>query len=250
MATTITHLLIGERVFAQLPRLNRTPTVYGAFLLGCMLVDAHNFDALARRQTHFAELFKSDDSCANFMRQLDASLLRPWNDLDEAERAFVAGYLCHLAADQVWVNFWRVRGVNSPSDFDLPRDVMLLAFNALSREMFEDFAGVVSALEGVVVPHALAHVPHDDFARMWSVTRSYALAGGTPKAYFKLLEARGQGGAEIQTVRQQHELYKKDAADLIRDAGGIQRPIRAAVKQAIRLAPQLWGQDDGASYEQ
>ncbi|MCP4514793.1 MAG: hypothetical protein GY824_06130 [Delftia sp.] len=117
---------------------------------------------------------------------------------------------------------------------------MVLAFNALSREMFEDFAGVVAALEGAVVPNALAHVPHDDFTRMWNGIQSYALAGGTPASYFKLLEGWGKSSAEIQTVRQQHELYKKDAAALIRDAGGIQRPIQEAIEQAVYLMPRLW----------
>ncbi len=239
MATTITHLLVGELAFAQLPRLNRSPAVCGAFLLGCMLVDAHNFDALMRRQAHFAEL-ESGASCANFMSQLDALLLRPWNDLDEAEQAFVAGYLCHLAADEAWTSFWRARGVDSLSDFDLARDVMVPAFNALSRDMFEDFAGVVAALEGAVVPNVLTHVPHDDFVRMWNVIRPYVLAGGAPESYFGLLEGQGRSSAEIQTVRQQHELYKKDAAVLIRDAGGIQWPVQAAIEQAVYLTPRLW----------
>jgi hypothetical protein len=236
MATTITHLLVGERVSAQ----NSAPADRGAFLLGSMLVDAHNFDALKRRQAHFAEPAKSSASCANFMSQLDALLLHPWDELNAAGQAFVAGYLCHLATDEAWTSFWRARGVDSLSDFDLPRDVMVLAFNTLSREVFGDFARIVAALDEAVVPNVLTHIPHDNFVRMWQVIQPYALAGGAPESYFGLLQGQGRSSAEIQTARQQHELYRKDAAALIRDMGGIQRPIQAAIEQTVRLMPQLW----------
>jgi hypothetical protein len=53
MAPFITHLVIGERVFAQWSRFD--PAVYGEFLLDCALVDVHTFCNVERRVTHFAE---------------------------------------------------------------------------------------------------------------------------------------------------------------------------------------------------
>ena len=113
MAPLITHLVVGERVFAQLGRFD--PATYGAFLLGCVLVDVHGFSDVDRRRTHFAGRLEEDGedafrkSCAGFLDQLDTVLLRPWGELGEGERAFVAGYLCHLAADEDWKWFgWKV----------------------------------------------------------------------------------------------------------------------------------------------
>ena len=128
MAPLITHLVIGERVFLQQQRFDLAD--YGPFLLGCILVDVHFCGphlcdthlcdthlcgTIDRRRTHFAERLVKDSangfnrSCANFLECLDGLLVRPWGKLTSAERAFVAGYLCHLAADEDWKQFdWDV----------------------------------------------------------------------------------------------------------------------------------------------
>ena len=104
MASFVTHMVIGEQVFAELPGFD--PADYGAFLLGCVLVDVHAFYDVDQRTTHFAERFDErgvdafNRSCSNFLTQLDSLLVRPWRKLTSAERAFIAGYLCHLAADE------------------------------------------------------------------------------------------------------------------------------------------------------
>ena len=51
MAPLVTHLVIGERVFAQSPQFDSAD--YGPFLLGCVLVDVNNFSGMDRRRTHF-----------------------------------------------------------------------------------------------------------------------------------------------------------------------------------------------------
>jgi hypothetical protein len=51
MAGEITHLVVGERVFAELRRF--APTAYGAFLLGCVLPDVQTIGGIDRRATHF-----------------------------------------------------------------------------------------------------------------------------------------------------------------------------------------------------
>jgi hypothetical protein len=43
MATLIAHLVIGERVSAKIKRLRSSSSIYGAFLYGCVLVDANNY---------------------------------------------------------------------------------------------------------------------------------------------------------------------------------------------------------------
>ncbi len=100
-----THLIIGERVF---PHLSLDETVYGPFLLGCLLVDVNGFTNIDRRVTHFVGRLEEDGtdaftkSCSNFLSQLDGLLRYTWDDLSPEARAFVIGYLCHLAADEPW----------------------------------------------------------------------------------------------------------------------------------------------------
>jgi hypothetical protein len=239
MATTITHLVVGERVFAQLPRL--TPAAYGAFLLGCALVDAYGFGGMEWRQTHFAERSKLGNSCANFVSQLDTLLRRPWGDLAETDQAFVAGYLCHLATDAAWADWLRALDVTFEVGLAVPDDVMRITLNALSREMFVDFDAIVSALKVALIPNVLTHVPHDAFQRMWDATRSYTLAGGTVEAYLELREDWGKTRAEIQAIRRQHSLHRETMVALTRNAGGIESHVQAAVEWSLCVVPQLWG---------
>lgn len=104
MAPLTTHLIIGERVFGKLPQFEEADC--GTFLLGCVVPDVHFFGDVDRRTTHFAERLHAEGayafyvSCANFLSQLDDLLNLPWDRLTTAEQAFVAGHLCHLAADE------------------------------------------------------------------------------------------------------------------------------------------------------
>ena len=58
MASWVTHLVVGERVFAQLQQFGEQE--YGAFLLGCVLVDVHTFSDVDRRATHFVGRLEED----------------------------------------------------------------------------------------------------------------------------------------------------------------------------------------------
>ncbi|MCK4470531.1 MAG: hypothetical protein KAW49_01965, partial [Anaerolineae bacterium] len=83
MAPLVTHLVTGERVFAQLQRFDAKG--YGSFLLGCVLVDVNNFSGIDRRRMHFVGRLEEDGadafnrSCANFLSQFDDLLIRPWS---------------------------------------------------------------------------------------------------------------------------------------------------------------------------
>jgi len=197
MAPLLTHLVIGERVYpqviqatqviqtsqttrtTQIAQSDPTSPLYGTFLLGCLLADVHGFSDLDRRQTHFASRLDGDGedafhkSCVNFFARDDALLRRPWDTLSRAERAFVAGYLCHLAADESWKTFsWhmlRTLEIASWSDLPLPGEVLLTAFSVLSAETFVDFPAVACALRRASLPDVLTHVPYEAFERMWGI---------------------------------------------------------------------------------
>lgn len=83
MAPLVNHVVVGERTFAQLRRLDKFDNKdYGPFLLGCVLVDVHGFSDVDRRETHFVGRLEEDGvdafnkSCTNFLNQLSGDLWR------------------------------------------------------------------------------------------------------------------------------------------------------------------------------
>ncbi|MCP4537050.1 MAG: hypothetical protein GY832_07870 [Chloroflexi bacterium] len=247
MAALISHLTIGERVSVQIPSLRSSALVYGAFLLGCVLVDANNYYGLERQQTHFVELTGKGaprGGYIKFLGQLDSLLQRPWDSLSKPEQAFVAGYLCHLAADEAWIEVsWRLLhklGLNTWNDLSVPTVVMLITFNKLSRDLLQDWPAIDLALNDITIPEVFGHVPTEAFQRMWDVAQAYALDGGTIESYAKLLEGRGKTRAEIDAVRQYGEDDRKGVMALIGQVGGIEQFIQASVERSVQVVPQLW----------
>ncbi|MCP4541911.1 MAG: hypothetical protein GY832_32680 [Chloroflexi bacterium] len=248
MAPLITHLLVGERTFAQLQQLEHED--YGPFLLGCVLVDVHGFSSIDRRTTHFIGRLEEDGtdafskSCTNFLSQLDDLLLCPWNQLASAERAFVTGYLCHLAADEDWKRFgWDIlqtMGLESLAEIPVPGDVVFTVFDVLSSQMYGNFTTVVSALRDAVIPNVLAHVPHDAFQAMWDIAKEHTLTGDTPESYFEMLKREGKTMAELQAVVHEHDVYWEDALALVHDLGGVEPRIQGGVQRSLEVIPHLW----------
>jgi len=250
MATLIAHLVVGERVSAMMQRLRSSSQVYGAFLLGCVLVDANSYSGLGRHQTHFTRLSDGEGrstprgSCGSFLKQLDSLLLCHWDALSEPEQAFVAGYLCHLAADEAWLEVsWGLLqelGLRAWEDLPVPAEAMLLTFNELSQDLFADFSVIDSALNSADIPQVFAHVSQRAFRKMWDSAQAYVLDGGSLESYLALLGSQGKTYEEIQTVRQHGEGYREEAIALIKAAGGIERFICAAVERSVQVIPQLW----------
>jgi hypothetical protein len=180
MAPLTTHLVIGERVYSQVELLEACPSSYGAFLLGCLLPDMNAFSEIDRRETHLVGRPLEDGlaaftkSCTRFLERRGSLLQRPWADLSDEERAFVAGYLCHLAADEAWKAFgWRLLrrlGIQSLANLrapmGVPMGVITTASSVLSAELYLDFPAVTAALRGVGVPDVFTHIPYVALARM------------------------------------------------------------------------------------
>ncbi|MFZ6026543.1 MAG: zinc dependent phospholipase C family protein [Chloroflexota bacterium] len=107
MPTPFYHLSIGEELLApgKLPEHTRRCLLRyrAAFLLGNTAPDVQTISHQSRQSTHFYAL------------PLDANTQEPWAALWEvhpelsrvglfdAQAAFLAGYLCHLQADWLWV---------------------------------------------------------------------------------------------------------------------------------------------------
>ncbi len=250
MAPLTTHIVVGERVFARMASPGATPWPYGPFLLGCVLADVNSFTEIDRRWTHFVGRPAADgedafnQSCTRFLRQRSSLLPRPWNELAADDQAFVAGYLCHLAADEVWKRFtWELMhglGIDSWTHFPVPPGVVFTAFGVLTRQRLQRPEAVSSALVGVAVPNVLAHVPHSAFQTMWEIARDHVSDGRRPASYFDLLERQGQPKSEVEAVRERHEQYWDQAVALIEDAGEPERYLQAAVRRGLEMMPRLW----------
>lgn len=122
MPTPFTHLATAQRLLTDnhLDKVERAllNAERGAFLLGNIAADARVSCGLRREDTHFYvyEQPVIDEVWRVMMRQHD--LLRT-ND-PPAKRAFLAGYVAHLAIDEVWTvemmrqhfveSAWRTQG--------------------------------------------------------------------------------------------------------------------------------------------
>lgn len=247
MAGEITHLVVGERIFAELRCFG--PGAYGAFLLGCVLPDVQTIGGIDRRTTHFVGRLHEDGedsfrkSCDNFLEQLDTLLVRPWSEMVERERAFVAGYLCHLAADESWKrmgrDMMRALGIASLADMPVPGEVAITAFDVFSHEMYTDVTAVAASLAGAVVPDVLTHVPHRAFQTMWNVVKPHAMDGKAAESYFEMLERLGKSTKQVEAARREHAVHWSDAVDLIDGKEGVGRYIQDATRRSLEVLPRL-----------
>lgn len=179
----------------------------GSFLSGCILVDVHAFHEIERRDTHFVgrvdevgeDAYRT--SCAGFLGQLAVLLQPAWAHMSQAERAFVTGYLCHLATDECWKQLgWQLfqeLNISSWADFPVPGDVSLTAFDFLSAKLLLDPATARAALQAAAIPDVFNHIPHAMLVHQWEIIQDYVWNGGTPEAYVRMLAAAGEPIAEF-----------------------------------------------------
>ncbi len=250
MGPLLSHLLAGERVYGRLAQLADCPVAYGPFLLGCVVPDASGLLRNVRRPvTHFWGLpdergQRSDHNyCDNFICQLDGVLVRPWAALEALEQAFVAGYLCHLAADEEWKVFrHRLHEAWSNSNSDSPcrEGVVYSVVSVQSREMFAGIDGVAKAMNEAQVPDLFTHVPHDAFQCMWQVARPYLQDGKTLESYFQMLARAGRSETEIEENRQRHTRHWDQSSALVAASGGVGAYVDGVVKRAGQEVSRLW----------
>jgi hypothetical protein len=248
MAPLITHLVVGERVFAQLRQFDSA--AYGPFLLGCILVDVHGFSNIDRRVTHFVGRLHEDGedafrkSCDNFLERLDSLLVRPWGELGQQERAFVAGYLCHLAVDEVsklmTYEAMQKLGISSLADLPVPGGVLLGAFAALTSELRGDFSTTASALENASIPHVLAHVSLDDFQAMWEISKEWLISGCPYELRIEMLRRMGKTEAQIEAARREREAHWDAAVTFAQESGEVERTVDRGGRHSLEVLPRLW----------
>jgi hypothetical protein len=249
MPPLTTHLVVAEQVFPHLEQFE--PSEYSTFLVGNLVVDVNSFTDISRRVTHFVGRVDEDGdaaftkSCANFLKQRERLLSRPWTKLTLEEHAFVTGYLCHLAADEPWkalgARLQQLLGLNSLEDMPVPPAVTLTAFSVLSHALFVDFTAVGEALCAATVPDVFTHVAHADFLRMWDIVRLPLLKADSPESFFEMLARSGKDAAALQIIREQHARYWDEAVALIEQVGGVEAFVTEAVEHVLEVLPALDG---------
>ncbi len=171
LARDLSGVLGGEDILAN----------EGAFLLGAATPDIRVLLRCPREQTHFFSLATDDpqDSlarlCAEHPRLADPARLSPQG------RAFMAGYLSHLAADETWIEDYFRPCFREESDApeELRGDVLdrVLQFE-LDRRRREDEdlrAHVREALARVAVPEEICFLERPVLERWVAVSSDQAL---------------------------------------------------------------------------
>ena len=103
MPTPFLHLPIAYEV-AQLLRPNHRLHL-PSFLLGSTIPDIAQVEGRPRSETHF---WTTENDVSGALKLLAAHPQLEAGQLGEQERAYVAGYLCHLVADEQWTFcIWR-----------------------------------------------------------------------------------------------------------------------------------------------
>ena len=230
------HLVVGERVFARSEWLARSREGYGAFLLGCVLVDVNHFSKARRRETHFLASEEGprafEKSCSRFRSGLDAILVHPWQACSEPERAFVAGYLCHLATDEIWKAHMRSNmqrlGLRSKSDLPVPSRVLATAHSYACGLLYQDYEEVRAALQVAEIPNVLSHVKRKWLRRMWRQVQPYSLNAQRRFAYVEMLAQNGLPEDEAAGMRDEQRRHWKAALAFLDESGSVEPFLVAA----------------------
>jgi hypothetical protein len=107
MPTPIQHLVIADDVLTDpaLPPDMRASLVAqrGAFLFGTIAPDVQSVSGQTREATHFFMLPRTDTRPAHRVMFARYPALAHAAELSPARAAFIAGYISHLALDELWI---------------------------------------------------------------------------------------------------------------------------------------------------
>ena len=248
MAPFLTHLVIGERVWAALDGPRPGTEGYGTFLFGCLAPDVDKIcDGLEQGTTHF--LPKDEAWTWTWQRGqqfLDHPLdfLRaPFHALPAGEQAFVLGYLCHVAADEITGRLAHTLRQNlAATGQPLPDPDAVLTL--IDPRIWATAAApdrMVAALESATIPDStFPSIPPPCLAALRQIVLPQLQQGGGLKPYLGMLR------------RQRHWIRHGQVSDSSGDAG-LERELSAYRRQleaAFPASEQLIGTIDLERYMQ
>jgi hypothetical protein len=247
VAPFLTHLMVGEHVWAgldsHLQRAGNTRSdgLYGIFLFGCLAPDVDKFCAgLEQGTTHFVAKDKTfawvDRRTRRFLDRPAGFLRAPFPDLAAAEQAFVLGYLCHVATDEVTGRLARrtaerLQATGRP----WPQiDALLTAMDPRLWALARDPGEVLAALAAARIPAGtFPFAPADCLEALHQAVLPQVRDGGGLLPYLGMLRR------QWQWRRHGRVSDAPDDPGLERDLEAHRRRVEAGLAEAERLVDEL-----------
>jgi len=197
MAPFMTHLVVGERVWSRLEwdGSRRGHDDYGTFLFGCLAPDMDKLcNGLEQGTTHFLPKDEAGDyAWQRSQRLLDhpAEYLRaPFGRLSASEQAFVLGYLCHVATDEIsGRHALRIQDQLTVRGGALPNvDAILTVMDGRFWAMADDPRGITAALSGAAIPEGtMLFAPPVCLGAMYQIVLPHVCDGGGLDSYLDMV---------------------------------------------------------------
>lgn len=245
MAPFLTHLVVGERVYASGAWRStagwQPADGYGPFLFGCLAPDVDKFCAgLAQATTHFVA---KDDGFAwvgertrTFLQRPAEFMRVPFGDMPAGEQAFVLGYLCHVATDEATGHFARrlvdlLKATGRP----WPQiDAFLTVIDPRLWAMARDPGQVSAALAGARIPGGtFPFAPLDCLEALRQVVLPQVRDGGGFLPYLRMVRRHWYW------CRHGRVSDAEDDPTLERELAAHRRHVEAGLAASERLVDEL-----------
>ena len=241
MAPFLTHLVVGERVWATLDGKQPAPGSYGTFLFGCLAPDVDKFcHGLEQGTTHFLAKDEAGSyvwlRSQRFLEDQSSFLRAKFHTLEAIEQAFVIGYLCHIATDEITARSAQaIRSQHSDNSEPLPHvDAILTAMDPRFWAMTRDPASLVDALNRASIPdHAFVFTEQDCLRAMYQAVVPQVAEGGG------LLPCVNMVRRQWQWMRHGRVSNAADDPQLESDLATFRRQIEADLPTSERLVEKL-----------
>jgi hypothetical protein len=126
------------------------------------------------------------------------------------------------------------------SDEPVHGSLKAVVFDILSKELYLDPAGVMSALDGVTIPDIFRHVSVEEFQRVRNIAEPYVQNCNLETA-FELLKRAGVPQAQIESLAFGAEANWDRTVEYINTYfGGVETRMQAMLKQSLEFLPDFW----------
>jgi len=167
------------------------------------------------------------------------------------ERAFVAGYLCHLATDGAWrahmQSTMHKLGLESKSDLPVPPSVLSTAQSYACGLLFCDYEEVRAVLQTAEIPKVFSHVKRKWLRRMWREVQPYALNAQRRFAYVEMLAQHGLAEDAVAALRDEQKRHWKAALAFLDESSGVEPFLAAATIRSTAVLGELAALSDLSS---
>ncbi len=241
MAPFLTHLVVGERVWAAENGQASGGPAYGTFLFGCLAPDVDKLcGGLEQGVTHFVA--KSGGTAwtwqrsRRFLNHQAEFLPMPFPELGAEAQAFVRGYLCHVATDEItgrWGAELR-RRLAAGGGPPLNVDAFLTVMDPRCWAQATAPTGIVAALAAASIPaDTFSFLRLDSLRAMHQIVLPQVRQGGGPEAYLDMVRR------QWQWLRHGRVSDARDDADLEADLAAQRQRVEAGLRESQRLVEQM-----------